>query len=153
MSSSILLERTAFGSAFAGPASSSQPGAAPGTGLCVVPRCTIEVEKCKGGFKLHCKCEDEIARGTLQNLCKTLAGGLCSCCCTLNGITICQCNLACGICKCEITEEGCCITCTSGDASCCQIIQGCCECISSCLKGGCCCYICFNNTPVCCGTC
>jgi hypothetical protein len=151
MSSAILVERTAFGSAIAGPVPSAQPGTTPGTSWCVVPRCQIEAEKCKGGLKLHCRCEDDIACGTLQNLCKSLAGGLCSCVCTLNGITICQCNFACGNCKCEYTEDGCTITCLSGDTACGQILQACCETLSTCLKNGCCCYVCFNNTPVCCG--
>jgi hypothetical protein len=33
------------------------------------------------------------------------------------------------------------------------MLQSCCECLAHCLKAGCCCYVCFNNTPVCCGTC
>ena len=80
------------------------------------------------------------------------ADGLCSCCCTCNGICCCQCNLTMGICKCEYTKDGCCISCTSGDKACCAMIQACCNCLSTAAKG-CCCYICFNNTPVCCGTC
>jgi hypothetical protein len=155
MSSSILLERGGIAAGAIAPGSQAigQPGLTPGASYCVVPRCEIKVEKCTGGFKLHCSCEDDIACGTLQNLCKMLAGGLCSCCCTLNGIAICQCNLACGICKCEYTADGCCISCTRGDKACCEILQSCCETIAACLKQGCCCYICFGSTPVCCGCC
>ena len=59
----------------------------------------------------------------------------------------------CGNCKCEYTKDGCCISCTSGDKACCAMIQECCDCLQQCCESGCCCYICFNNTPVCCGTC
>ena len=159
MSSSVLLERGASAVApFGGPIQGWQPGTIPGgspasANWCVLPRCTVEFEKCNGGFKIHCKCEDDIACGTLQNLCKMLCDGLCSCYCTWNGIQCCQCNLCCGNCKCEYTKDGCCITCTSGDKACCAMLQACCQCLSTCCESGCCCYICFNNTPVCCGTC
>jgi hypothetical protein len=33
------------------------------------------------------------------------------------------------------------------------MIQKCCECLQACCDNGCCCYVCFNGTPVCCGTC
>jgi hypothetical protein len=33
------------------------------------------------------------------------------------------------------------------------MIQACCDCLANCLKNGCCCYLSFNNTPVCCGSC
>ena len=46
-----------------------------------------------------------------------------------------------------------CISCHSGDKECCAMIQACCNCLKQCCESGCCCYICFNNTPVCCGTC
>src|SRR3990170_4576036 len=114
MSSSALLER---GSSAVAPFSGSIPGIQAGSipagspataNWCVLPRCTVEFEKTSNGCKIHCRCDDEIARGTMQNLCRMLADGLCSCCCTLNGKPCCQ--------------------------------------------SGCCCYICFNNTPVCCGT-
>ena len=60
------------------------PAGSPATAnWCVLPRCEVEFEKCTGGFKIHCRCEDEVACGTLQNLCRMLCDGLCSCCCTL----------------------------------------------------------------------
>ena len=34
------------------------------------------------GMKLICSCEDEVACGTLQNLCKALCDGMCSLTCT-----------------------------------------------------------------------
>lgn len=119
----------------------------------ILPRCTVRFEKCQGGFKMHCSCDDEVACGALQNLCRMLSDGLCSVCCCQNGVCVCQCNLTCGRCKCENTKDGCCITCTTGDKECCDILQACCDCLAKCCQSGCCCYVCFNNTPVCCGTC
>src|SRR5215469_1665439 len=79
---------------------STMPGAP--AGMCMVTKCTIKMEKCKDGMKMHCNCDDEMSCATLQNLCKMLAGGLCSCCCTMNGMTMCQCNMC--MCKCECTN-------------------------------------------------
>ena len=36
----------------------------------------------------------------------------------MNGMMVCCCNLMMGMCKCEMTEHGVCITCTSGDKGC-----------------------------------
>ena len=94
----------------------------------------MKVEKCQGGMKINCKCDDEVSCATLQNLCKMLCDGMCSCCCTLNGMSVCQCNLTCGICTCECTKDGVCITCKSGDKACCDMIQACCDCLSKCLR-------------------
>jgi hypothetical protein len=33
------------------------------------------------------------------------------------------------------------------------MIQACCNCLATCCESGCCCYICYNNTPICCGNC
>jgi hypothetical protein len=156
MSSALLVERPGAGTfGFGGPAigaasTAAQPGT---TNWCVLPRCEMKFEKCAGGCKITCQCDDEVACATLQNLCKSLAGGLCSCCCTCNGIPCCQCNFALCHCQCECTKSGVCITCTTGDKACCDMIQACCECLAACCKAGCCCYLCFNNTPVCCSTC
>jgi len=150
--SSAILERTHFGAT----SHAGHPGAAPAPtagGYCVVPRCTIKVEKCAGGMKIKCVCDDEVSCLTLQNLCKALCDGMCSCCCTMNGMTVCQCNLCCGICTCEPTKDGVCITCKSGDKACCDMIQACCDCMAKCLESGCCCYVSFQGTPVCCGCC
>lgn len=151
MSSAMMMERP-MGTMFT-PGMSSAPAPTPMTNWCVTPRCTFKVEKCKDGMKLYCKCDDEVACGTLQNLCKMLCDQMCSCCCTMNGMTVCQCNLCCGICKCECTKDGVCISCLSGDKTCCEMIHACCDCLCKCLEAGCCCTVCFGNTPVCCGTC
>ena len=159
MSSVVLTERFSIGSHHASgsaPAwqASGLPAASPAAGnWCVVPRCKVEFEKCTGGFKMHCRAEDELSCATLQNLCRMLADGLCSCCCTQNGIQCCNCSFANCNCKCEYTKDGCCITCTSGDKHACACLQACCEACSKCCENGCCCYVCFNGTPVCCGTC
>src|SRR5262249_10845086 len=76
MSSSTLLERGSSAVApFSGPG--IQPGVLPsgspaGANWCVLPRCTVEFEKTSNGCKIHCRCDDEVARGTLQNLCRML---------------------------------------------------------------------------------
>jgi hypothetical protein len=149
--STMILDRTSNAAMFGGTTAAAFTGIQPG--FCMIPRCEMRVEKCQNGMKIICRCDDEAACGVLQNLCKMLAGGLCTCGCTLNGITICQYNFACGNCKCEYTDEGITITCTSGDKTCCQTIQACCQCLSACIDAGCCCYLSFNNTPVCCGSC
>jgi len=159
MAASSLLEcSTAVATPQYGPQAGWQPGTTPaGTpqfaNWHVLPRCTVKFEKTSDGCKIYCKCDDEVARGALQNLCRMLSEGCCSCCCCQNGVCVCQCNFVFGKCKCEQTKDGCCISCTSGDKECCQQIQACCDCVEKCCKSGCCCYVCFNNTPVCCGTC
>lgn len=155
MSSSMMLERSSMGNMpGAMPMSPmSMPGAAAMPTWCMVPRCEIRIEKCAGGCKIICCCDDEIACGTLQNLCRMLAGGMCSMTCTMNGIPCCTCNFACCNCTCEMTKDGVCITCTSGDKNCCAMVQACCDCIAKCMDCGCCCTVCFNNTPCCCSAC
>jgi hypothetical protein len=117
----------------------------------MVPRCTYKFEKCQGGIKITCSCDDQMARSMAQNLCTQLLGGMCSCCCTLNGVTVCSCNFTMGMCKYEMTDQGFCVTCTSGDSKCCEMIQSCCDCISCMCNAGCTCTLLINSTPVCCG--
>jgi hypothetical protein len=136
---------------FGAPSAGTHMGTPVAPNFLMVPRCTFKVEKCTGGFKVHCNCEDKMACTMLQNLCNMLQGGLCSCCITWNGMTVCNFNFTVGHCKCEITEEGCCYTCTSGDPKCCEILQAFCECLKCSLEAGCTCYFLQNNTPVCCG--
>lgn len=116
----------------------------------MLPRCTVKIEKCKDGCKIQCCCDDEVACGMLQNLCRMLDTGVCGFCCVHNGQCLCNCSLTCGHCSCELTADGCCITCTSGDQQCCELIQKCCECLKCCLDCGCTCCITLNNTPICC---
>ena len=101
----------------------------------MVPRCTIKIEKCTGGMKITCTCDDKMACSMMQNLCTMLAGGMCTCCMMMNGMMVCCCNLTMGMCKCEMTDKGCCITCTSGDEKCCEMIQACCDCMSTLMQG------------------
>ena len=151
MSSTVMMERSMFTKGNSPAANAASPNfSTEQTAWCVVPRCSIKFEKCEGGFKIHCRCDDDVACATLQSLCRSLAGGMCSCCCTLNGITVCQCNLTCGITRCEYTKDGCCITCLSGDDACCSMLQSCCDTLACCAKQGCCCYVCINGTPICC---
>src|SRR5262249_20133726 len=157
--SSVMMERT--GMAMPGmsvPGVGTSPVGTPtgvpvGTNWMMVPRCTFKVERCSGGMKITCSCEDKVACGMVQNLCTMLAGGMCSCCCTMNGMTVCCYNLTVGVCKCEKTKDGVCVICTSGDPKCCEMIQSCCDCMATMLKAGCTCCLLMNNTPVCCGGC
>ena len=123
------------------------------TNWMMVPRCTIKMEKCTGGMKMTCSCDDAMACSMMQNLCTMLAGSMCSCCMMMNGMMVCCCNLTMGMCKCEMTDKGCVMTCTSGDAKCCEMIQACCDYMACMLKDGCTCCVMMNNTPVCCGCC
>ena len=127
------------------------PATMPPAGWMMVPRCTYKFEKCTGGMKITCACDDKMACTTLQQLCTMLAGGMCSCCVMMNGMMVCCCNLTMGLCKCEMTDKGICVTCTSGDAKCCEMIQSCCDCLSCMCNAGCTCCLLMNNTPVCCG--
>lgn len=156
MTSAMMMERNAMGMpgmATQGMGSTPISGvAAPmAPNMILVPRCTFKVEKCTGGMQIVCRCDDAAACAMMQNLCQVLAGGMTSMACMLNGMMVCCCNLTMGICKCEMTKDGCCVTCTSGDTKCCEMIQGCCECLAAMLKGGCTCCLMMNNTPICCG--
>ena len=157
MSSAMMMERTAMGMPAMGvpgmgAPTLGAPTATPTSGnWLMVPRCTLKFEKCQGGMKVTCVCDDKMACSMVQNLCSMLAGGMCSCCVMMNGMTVCCCNLTMGMCKCDMTPDGCTITCTSGDQKCCEMIQACCDCMSTMLKDGCTCCVMMNNTPVCCG--
>ena len=153
---SVMMERSGLAMQSMGMPGMSTPTGAPTgmtgmTNLMMVPRCTVKMEKCKGGMHITCVCPDAMAASMVQNLCTMLAGGMCSCCMMMNGMVVCSCNLVMGMCKCEMTKDGVCITCTSGDAKCAEMLQACCDCMASMLKGGCTCCLMMNNTPVCCG--
>src|SRR5712692_7922501 len=115
--------------------------------------CTLKMEKCSGGMKIMCSCDDKMACSMMQNLCKMLAGGMCSCSMMMNGMMVCSCNLTMGMCKCDMTKDGVSISCTSGDPKCCEMIQACCECMACMLENGCTCCVMMNGTPICCGCC
>lgn len=148
--STMMMERSTpnVGNNFGSPSATPVPG-----NVCILPRCELKFEKCDGGIKISCCCTDDVACGALQNLCKMLQGGVCNCSCIWNGQTIFQCNLCCGHTKCEMTQNGCCITCTSGDQNCCAMLQACCDSLCMCCKAGCTCCISLGGTPICCGTC
>ena len=150
MTSTMMVERTAMTGM--GNAGMSTPGATmpSGMNMMMMPRCTMKFERCTGGMKITCSCDDKMACSMMQNLCTMLTGGMCSCCMTMNGLIVCCCNLTMGMCKCEMTDKGVCITCTSGDAKCCEMIQACCDCMSGMMKAGCQCCVMMNNMPVCC---
>src|SRR5262245_26653549 len=136
---SMMMERTGMGMPGMGmpgmgmPGMGTAPTMAPASWL-MVPRCTYKVEKMQGGMKITCTCDDQMACSMVQNLCTMHQGGMCSCCMMMNGMVVCCCNLTMGMCKCEMTDKGVRITCTSGDAGCAAMIQACCECMSAMLK-------------------
>ena len=159
MSSAMMMDRTGMGMPGMGipgmgtPTMGAPTGMPTPTNYMMVPRCTFKMEKCTGGMKITCSCEDKAACSMVQNLCTMLTGGLCSCCCMMNGMMVCCCNFTMGMCQYEMTADGCCMTCTSGDAKCCEMIQACCDCLCKMMDAGCTCCFMMNNTPVCCGTC
>ena len=42
-------------------------GPAAAGGFQVLPRCTVKIEQCKDGCKIHCACDDEVAKKTWFN--------------------------------------------------------------------------------------
>jgi hypothetical protein len=157
MTNTMMMDRTmgmpGMGMPGMAPSTVGTPTGMPaGPNYLMVPRCTMKMEKMQGGMKITCSCDDPMACSMMQNLCMMLQGGMCSCCCMMNGMMVCCCNLTMGLCKCEMTKDGCAITCTSGDAECGKMIQACCDCMSTMMAAGCSCCLMMNNTPVCCGT-
>ena len=158
MSSTMMMERTGMGLPGMGvpglgtPHLGTPTGLTPSSSYLMVPRCLLKLEKCQGGLKITCSCDDKMACSMVQNLCTMLAGGMCSCWMMINGMMVCCCNLTMGMCKCDMTKDGVTISCTSGDPKCSEMIQACCECMACMLKDGCTCCVMMNNTPVCCGS-
>ena len=156
MTSSMVMERAGMGMPGMGMGTMMQ-GPMGGTATMpaspqsmMVPRCKMTMTKCKGGMQITCQCDDKMTATMLQNLCTMMAGGMCSCCMMMNGMMVCCCNMTMGMCKCEMTDDGVCMTCTSGDTACCSMIQACCDCMASMCAAGCVCCMCMNNMPVCC---
>ncbi|MBV8314413.1 MAG: hypothetical protein JOZ53_05705, partial [Planctomycetaceae bacterium] len=69
----------------------------PGMNMMMIPRCTMKMEKCDGGMKITCTCEDKVSCTMMQNLCTMMAGGMCTCCMMMNGMMVCCCNLMMGM--------------------------------------------------------
>src|ERR1700722_4578312 len=98
-------------------AGSTMPGMGSGMmpGMMMAPRCTMKMEKCPGGMKIMCMCDDKTSAEMMKNLCMMTQGGMMSCCMMMNGMMCCCCNLGMmGMCKMEMMEMGCMMTCTSG---------------------------------------
>lgn len=117
-----------------------------------LPRCEMRLERCEGGCKIYCSCDDANDRRALQAVCEKLAGKMCCMTCSLNGEALCHCCLTCcdRTCECTRTADGVCIACTSNDGNCCDLIQAMCDCIRRCQECGCECTLCCDETPVCC---
>ena len=151
---SMMMERSAMAMPAMGASGMTAPMSMPtGAQWLMIPRCTMKIEKCSGGLKIVCTCEDKAACTMMQNLCTMMAGGMLTCCMMMNGMAVCTCNLTMGMCKCEMTKDGVTMLCTSGDKMCCEMIQACCDCMATMLKDGCCCCMCINGNPICCGCC
>ena len=119
--------------------------------MCDAVACELSFEKCKGGFRVNCCCDDSTECAELHDLCEAICDSECSCCCLRDEKQICSFNLCCSQCKCESTQDGCCITCTN--AKCCAMLEAICDCIECCCENGCCCYICFGQKCCCFGGC
>lgn len=157
--SAMMMERTGMGNHGMGISNMVSPAVGTGATMpmggnfLMVPRCSFKFEKCSGGMKIHCICDDKVSASMVQNLCTMMMGGMCSCCVMMNGMPVCTMNLAMGMCKVEMTETGVCIACTSGDANCCMMIQSMCDCCCNMMQSGCTCCVMMNNSPIRCGGC
>jgi hypothetical protein len=76
---------------------------------------------------------------------------MCSCAVMMNGMVVCACHLTMGHCRCEMTEDGVSLTCTSGDKDCGKMIQSCGEAMAGMIQAGCAVCVMMNHMPVCCG--
>ena len=158
MSSTMMMERTGMGVPGLGmpglgtPTVGTPTGSPVGANWLMVPRCTFKVEKCQGGIKITCPLRRQDGRQHgAEPLHRCWPAACAAAAAMLNGMTVCTCNLTMGLCKCEMTENGVCITCTSGDPKCCEMIQACCDCLACCLRSRLHLLLLINNTPVCCG--
>jgi hypothetical protein len=116
-------------------------------------QCQLKFEKYKGGLRIRCRCNEAADCADFQNLCQSVCNGTLICCCTQDDLQVCKFDFSNADCKCENMKDGCCITCTSGDAKCAKTLQACCECLETCCKNDGCCTVYFGNTCCCCGTC
>ena len=156
MSTTMMVDRSMMMGTMPGPGMpmSAQPTMMQDMGaMAMVVRCEMRMEKTKDGCKITCVCPDEMSAATLQNMCKMLGGSACSCCCMMNGMMVCQCNMTMCHCTCEDTTDGVCVTCKTGDKACCEMLHACCDCMTACMEAGCMCCLCMGGTPVCCCVC
>lgn len=131
--------------------SSMMPGMMNGMAGGMVPRCTMKMETTADGMKCTMMCDDKTAAEMMKNLCMMNAGGMITMCCTMNGMMCCCHNMGTmGMCKMEMMDMGCTMTCTSGDAMCAKMIMANCECMMACMASGCTCTMMMNGMPVCC---
>lgn len=120
----------------------------------MIPRCTMKMEKMSGGMKCTMMCDDKTAAEMMKSLCTMMQGGMVSMCCMMNGMTVCTCNMGMmGMCKIDMMDMGCTMTCTSGDAMCMKMIQSCCDCMMNMMMPGCTCCMMMNGMAVCCCIC
>ena len=95
MTNTMMMDRTGMGMPGMAMPGMAPSGMATPTGMPVgpnylmVPRCTMKFEKCQGGMKIHCVCDDQMACSMMQNLCTMLQGGMCSCCMMMNNTPCC----------------------------------------------------------------
>ncbi len=118
MTTAMMMERSTMGMGMPGmaPPMPMPSTGMPGMNMYMLPHCTFKVEKCQGGMKIHCNCDDAVACSMVQNMCTMLQGGMCCLTCMMNGMQVCCCNMAMAMCKCDMTKSGVCVTCTSGDS-------------------------------------
>lgn len=124
---------------------------ASGASKCTV--CEIRIEECKDGCKIYCTCDDMAACKALQNLCRTLDGGVCCVKCTCDSEPCCECCFAGCECSCEMMADGVCICCTTSDKACQKMVEAMCRSLCACRECGCECTVCINDKPVCCCEC
>jgi hypothetical protein len=130
------------------PPQSGMSAAKPAT--LMVPRCTFEVEKCKGGMKVTCSCDDKVAFGMLATLCLMLQGGTAGFYGLLNGMTLYYFQVL-GSGKYEQGDGWVCFTFTSTEPGGIRMLQDTCDHLLSLLRSGLTCWLTMNNTAVCAG--
>lgn len=123
------------------------PGMMPN--MMMAPRCTIKMERMSGGMRMTCTCDDKTAAEMMKNLCMMAQGGMMSCCMMMNGMMCCCCNMGMmGMCKMEMMDMGCMMTCTSGDKNCEKMIQACCDCMNAMMMPGMTCCMMMSGMPI-----
>lgn len=118
--------------------------------MMMIPRVTMKMEKCEDGMKVMCMTTHETDTAMMQNLYTMLCGSMTSMSMMMNGMMMMNYNMVMGMCKCEMTTDGICITWTSGDDMMCKIIQECHDCMVSMMECGCTAVMSMNNIAVCC---